>query len=344
MTHSSETSEAELERRAAANEPEAQFEYGGALLSGGRGAAEGLRGIELVEAASRNGHAEAVAMTAVFEAVGVARPQSWARAFDRLQLAAELGSTHAKGQLIALSERGSTGGQAVAGRADWGVLRANLSIERLLAPPARKMMSERPRIIVYPGFASPSECNWAIARARDRLKPARVLHGRLAGQTVNPVRDNSAIGFQLHEMDVVIEILRARIAAATRLPVPIFEPVQVLHYAVGQQFRPHHDFLDPEAPAFAEQIRQLGQRIATVLVYLNDDYEGGETAFPKAGVSYRGRTGDALFLANVGRDGRPDPLTLHAGTPPSSGEKWVMSQWIRDRVPAAANAGGASMP
>jgi len=86
-------------------------------------------------------------------------------------------------------------------------------------------------------------------------------------------------------------------------------------------------------PGFAEYLQKFGQRIATVLIYLNEDYAGGETAFPKLGLNFRGATGDALFFTNVDRSGRADPLTLHAGTPPTSGEKWVLSQWIRDRVP-----------
>ena len=74
--------------------------------------------------------------------------------------------------------------------------------------------------------------------------------------------------------------------------------------------------------------------MGTFLLYLNDGYEGGETDFPSAGLSFKASTGDALFFANVTREGRPDPLGLHAGRPPLSGEKWILSQWIRDRVPA----------
>jgi hypothetical protein len=107
-----------------------------------------------------------------------------------------------------------------------------------------------------------------------------------------------------------------------------------MQYAVGQEFRPHHDFLDPNQPGTAADLARRGQRVATFLIFLNDDFEGGETAFPKAGISHRGRTGDALFFANITPDGAPDPLTLHAGKPPTSGEKWIFSQWIRDRSPA----------
>jgi prolyl 4-hydroxylase len=71
------------------------------------------------------------------------------------------------------------------------------------------------------------------------------------------------------------------------------------------------------------------QRILTALVYLSDDYEGGETTFPHIGLSFRGRTGDALIFRNAGPDGRPDPLSLHAGLPVTKGIKYLASRWIR---------------
>src|SRR5262249_52299606 len=111
------------------------------------------------------------------------------------------------------------------------------------------------------------------------------------------------------------------------------EPSQLLHYSVGQRFKPHHDFLDPENDAYRDNIAQFGQRIATFLIYLNDGYGGGEKGFPAIRLHYRGIEGDALFFANVTREGAPDPTTLHAGLPPTSGEKWVFSQWIRDKFP-----------
>ena len=70
-------------------------------------------------------------------------------------------------------------------------------------------------------------------------------------------------------------------------------------------------------------------------MYLNDDYEGGETEFPAIGLRYRGRRGDALLFANVDIVGNPDRRSIHAGLPPTRGEKWLLSQWIRNRTPAA---------
>ena len=337
-----EIDESDLARSAEAGDPSAQFEYSLSLLSGEKAAVEGLRAIGLIDSASQQGHADATAMSALFEAMGAARPQSWPRALDKLQQAAELGSENAQGQLLTLSERGSgESGRAESGN-DWSRIRAGISVEKLLEPPARKLLSDAPRIVALPRFATKAECNWCMNRARDGLKRAAVFHSRSGGQTYNAVRDNSSVEFQLPQMDLVLEVLRARIAEAIRLPVPLFEPVQVLRYAVGEQFRPHHDYLDPNAPGFAEQLRRFGQRIATVLVYLNGDYTGGQTVFPKIALSYRGETGDALFFTNVDRTGRADPLTMHAGTPPTSGEKWVISQWVRDRAPTSPLAAGAS--
>jgi len=189
---------------------------------------------------------------------------------------------------------------------------------------------------LFSGFASADECRWLIGRMRARLAPAMIWDEATGLGRIDPLRSGSAVELRLSEMDVVTEALRARISAATRLPEHIFEVPQVMHYAPGQEFTLHHDYLDPGQPGHAADIARRGQRMGTFLIYLNDDYEGGETGFPRAGIAHRGRTGDALFFANVTPDGQPDPLTLHTGRPPASGEKWIFSQWIRDRAPEGA--------
>jgi hypothetical protein len=108
----------------------------------------------------------------------------------------------------------------------------------------------------------------------------------------------------------------------------------VLHYEAGEQFAPHRDFLDPAVPGQAADFARRGQRIVTFLVYLNSDFEGGDTDFPILALAYKGGAGDALYFGNVDSAGVPDLRTLHAGLPPTSGEKWLFSQWVRDRVPA----------
>jgi predicted 2-oxoglutarate/Fe(II)-dependent dioxygenase YbiX len=309
---------AELRRRADAGNLQARLDLGVRLLSG-EGSTE--EGTSLIGEAFDFGHAEAGTMMATVEAMGAGRPQDWSKALDWLQRAADAGSDNARAQL------------AMLGPADRPV-----DIAALTAPPAKRPVSERPRIRVLEGFASAAECDWLIALARDRLNQAWVWDPATGEGRPDPNRTNRALDLRLGQMDVVVQVIRARIAAASNLPLPVFEPAQIMRYGVGEEFRPHHDFLDPAHGGHGPQLARFGQRIATFLIYLNDDFEGGETVFPKAGFRYRGRKGDALLFANVDAATRaPDPLTLHAGEPPTRGEKWIFSQWIRDRSPGPAD-------
>jgi hypothetical protein len=271
----------------------------------------------------------------MFEAFGMARPQSWSRALDFLELGARQGSRSAQEQLLLLKDNSAD--PIIPPDADdafWANARAGIDVDRRIQPGEKQSLSDSPRIRLIKTFATPAECRWLIALARDRLAPATVFDEARGGQTLNAARDNSYLVLRIGEMNVMTEVLRNRISAATRLPVPLFEPSQLLHYAVGQRFKPHHDFLDPSNEAYREDLARFGQRIATFLIYLNDGYSGGETSFPAIGLNYQAETGDGLFFANVTREGAPDPQTLHAGLPPTSGEKWVFSQWIRDQFPA----------
>lgn len=305
----------ELRGRAEAGDPRARLDLGIRLL-GGEGSAE--EGAELIRAAFDGGLAEAGAMMATVEAMGAGRPQDWPKAFDWLERAAAAGFDGARAQLAMLGPK---------------------DIAALTAPPPKRAVSERPRIRILEGFASAAECDWLIALARDRLSPALIWDPATGEGRPDPNRTNRALALNLAQMDVVVQMVRARIAAASNLPLPVFEPAQIMRYGVGEEFRPHHDFLDPAFAGHGPQLARFGQRIATFLIYLNDDFEGGETIFPKAGFSHRGRKGDALLFANVDSATRaPDPLTLHAGLPPTRGEKWIFSQWIRDRSPGPAPA------
>ena len=185
---------------------------------------------------------------------------------------------------------------------------------------------------VFEGLLPPAVCDWIIARGKERLRPARIYDAQAGGPTADDARRNSAAEMALADMDLVLLMVRERIGAAIGLPVATMEGPQVLHYAVGERFTPHYDFLDLEFEGHALDLAERGQRVATVLIYLNDEgLEGGETDFPVLEVRHRGARGDAFLFANVDADGLPDRRTLHAGLPPTAGEKWLFSQWIRDR-------------
>src|SRR5690606_34966881 len=144
-------------------------------------------------------------------------------------------------------------------------------------------------------------------------------------------RTNTAAGFNLMDTDLVQLMVQTRIAASIGWPIPNMEAPTVLHYDVGEEITNHFDFVDPSLPDYVEEVRTRGERVITFLVYLNDDYEGGETDFPRLGVSHKGKLGEALYFVNALPSGEPDRRTLHAGRPPSRGEKWIFSQFIRNK-------------
>ena len=258
-------------------------------------------------------------------------------ALDYLQRAAELGSERARGQLCALA---GLPPNALQGPSAWAQARRAIDLQHWMMPAPKQALSERPRIRAVTSFASAAVCEWLIARGRDLVRPATVFDPQTGLSRQEASRSNSAAEFDIVQADVVVLLIRARIEATLHMPVLAMEPTQVLHYGVGQQFAPHFDYLDPSVVGYARDVAQRGQRIATFLLYLNSAYEGGETDFPRIGLAHRGGQGDALYFANVDDGGQPDPLTLHAGVTPRSGEKWLLSQWIRDRTPSRLTGEG----
>jgi hypothetical protein len=258
------------------------------------------------------GEPDAACFAAVLAGMGVGEPQSWSEALRRLERAAALGSATAARQAEVLAEVGDL--------AAW------------LLPPERERLLRDPRISAVRGFLPSGVCRWLIGRGQGRMTRALVFDPQGGGPRQEQARSNSAFEFGFADLDLVSVVVRARICATLSIPQAALEPIQVLHYAVGETFERHHDFLDVSVPGYAADVARSGQRIGTFLVYLNEDFQGGETDFPLLGLRFKGGGGDALIFANVNTAGAPDRRTLHAGLPPTAGEKWLLSQWIRDRA------------
>jgi prolyl 4-hydroxylase len=293
------------------------------------------RGIEALEFAVEAKEPEASCLLAVFAAIGIGIPQSWPRALDLLLGGAQAGSSSARRQLALLAGAGYP--QSLADAGDSGILcrlRDSISLERWTSPPDKRVLCKAPVVVAIGGFLSDEVCAWLVGRAADRLRPALLYGGQSTSPQRSAARTNSAFEIDVLDFDLVILMVRARIAATLGVPVRALEPPQIMHYEVGEEFAPHRDFLAPELPGHAADIARQGQRIVTFLIYLNSEFEGGETDFPVLALAYKGATGDALYFGNVDSAGVPDPRTLHAGLPPTRGEKWLFSQWVRDRVRA----------
>src|SRR5690606_5958755 len=191
--------------------------------------------------------------------------------------------------------------------------------------PTIEVASRSPRIAVVRQFASVALCDWLIARARARIEPAQIFDKLSGNLRPDPGRTNSETQFRLVDSDLPMLLTRARIASVTELPISGFELTTVLHYAPGQRYAPHLDSFETSSPGYSREVATKGQRVVTFLLYLNDDYEGGETEFSALKARFRGNQGDALFFWNIDASGKADRQTLHAGLSPTRGEKWLLS-------------------
>jgi hypothetical protein len=323
-----------LKQRAAEGDVEAMTTLGKQLMAGP--SPQIYDALHLFNAAAHKTGGEAAAIVSVLAGAGAGTPQSWPNALDYLRRSAQLGWAPAQRQLLILAGRPQLQPQAGAlGPQDWKDLRQGVDLEAWLAAPPARFLSQSPRIGVIEGFLQPEACDGLIEISADKRTRATVYRPEAEGPHVDEGRSNSVVDFTMLESNLLLVLTRAKIARASGVSVLALEPPSVLHYAVGQQFTPHFDFLEPGAPGFAADMARKGQRVGTFLVYLNEGFEGGETAFPMLGLKFRGRPGDALFFANLEPSGAPDRRTLHAGLPPTAGEKWLLSQWIRDRVQVA---------
>lgn len=313
---------------------EDQFRTGMAVFTGLTLSPDWQRGVALIDAAAAAaGHAEAIERRALLECRGVGRARNWETALNSLVTAAKSGSQAAVRQLILLAGDHYEPASTQLPPSDWMEMRSRISIVQRLQPPGGQghFLSTSPVVHAVPKFASAAECEWLIAAAAPRLTRAGVYNNP-AG--TDPGRTNQFAPFNFANSDIIVEMIRSRIANQLGAPLGCLEMSQVLHYGVGQEFVLHCDFLDPLA--MREEIARNGQRAITVLIYLNEDFESGETSFPRLQINHRGRIGDALVFGSLDRQGRPNPQSQHAGCPPTKGEKWVFSQWVRDRAPNRA--------
>ncbi|ATG18896.1 2-oxoglutarate-dependent dioxygenase [Ralstonia pickettii] len=189
---------------------------------------------------------------------------------------------------------------------------------------------ETPRIVLFQHFLSDEECDQLIAIGRNRLKRSPVVNPETGEENLIAARTSEGAMFQVGEHPLIARI-EARIAQAVGVPVEHGEGFQVLHYEPGGEYQPHFDFFNPGRTGEARQLEVGGQRVATMVIYLNSVQAGGATGFPKLGLEVAPVKGNAVFFVYKRPDGTLDEDTLHAGLPVERGEKWIATKWLRER-------------
>jgi len=287
-------------------------------------------------AAGDAGDAVALAELAVWYLRGDAVPRDLESARECLKRARIIGHVDAALMEIALTANGS------GGAADWPVAVALLRqaaqsdplagqqlalLDTLpidangqpIALTSPEVLHDRPRVQRFRGFCTPIEGAYLASVVAQSLEPATVVDPSSGKLIAHPIRTSDTAIIGPAQETLVVQAINRRIAAVTNTEVGQGEPLTILRYAQGQQYRPHLDTLPGGS----------NQRIRTAILYLNHGYAGGETIFPLLGLTIAVQAGDLLVFDNVDASGAPEPLSRHAGLPVAQGNKWIATRWIR---------------
>ncbi|WP_428332615.1 2OG-Fe(II) oxygenase [Novosphingobium sp.] len=187
-----------------------------------------------------------------------------------------------------------------------------------------------PGVALCENVLSSEECAELGAFARQRgLAPSTVIDETSGDAIAHPERTSAGLMLRRGETALIAQI-EARLAALTDWPIANGEGLQVLRYAAGQEYRAHFDSF-PGGAGGAEHTRHGGQRVNTLVVYLQAAEQGGGTFFPALGMTLWPRAGSAIVFRNVDHAGRRAPASLHAGVPVERGEKIVITYWQREQ-------------
>lgn len=181
---------------------------------------------------------------------------------------------------------------------------------------------EGARAIVFHGLLLPVEIGGLLALGQQAEQRATI---QAANDTkiVSDDRSNS-VAF-VDNQHPLLQVIRARMAAFAGVPVSRLEPTQILHYRKGEQYKAHYDAF----PKNSKELQNGGNRVGTILLYLNSVPKGGATTLPKLGLSVHPQPGLGLFFRSQ-NNGALIENSLHSGEPVTEGEKWAAVTWIRE--------------
>lgn len=358
-----------MEKSAGQGQPEAMYFLGVWHTEGALKPREMAKGLKYLGQAEKKGLPLARHYQAVLKAKGIGGDPDWQGAIADLIGLAKKENPFALSQLGFLMgmtgepEAGGVGGKLIEAAAILGNPQAQgalehvptekiavekawleLAIDALKAPPNPALpkpqeFSGKPRIAVFPEIISHEIADYLVSRAKPRLKPSMVIDHIRGSFTQEEIRTSTELRFLPSQADLITHAVCERIAVATEEGVDQQEILGVLRYQPGQEYKPHSDFLKPDTLGKNPEVERSGQRIKTFLIYLNEEFEGGETDFPKLGIRLKGRKGDGILFTNVSDNGEESRLAVHAGRPVISGEKFITTLWIRDRIYTYPRAG-----
>lgn len=182
-------------------------------------------------------------------------------------------------------------------------------------------------IIVVPQFLTNEECDKIIQLTHNKLFPSKIY-----SESDDLLYTNSRQSDQCwlyDEDDELVKKISHKVREFTNTPNNYQEPLQIVKYQKGGFFTPHYDACEGNEDFCKRMNTPGGPRLYTMLFYLNDDLEGGETSFPLINKSIKPKKGTAILFKNVDDIGNIIRESKHGGNPVINGTKWIANKWIR---------------
>lgn len=192
------------------------------------------------------------------------------------------------------------------------------------------MRIAQPVVAVFDGLLSEQECDELIRLSRVKLQRSTIVDPQSGHERFIDARSSHGTFFAINETAFIAGI-DGRISELLRWPVENGEGLQILNYRVGGEYKTHFDFFPPGDPGSSAHLAKGGQRVSSLVIYLNDVQQGGETIFPEIHLSVVPRKGSAVYFEYCNERGQVDARTLHGGKPVLAGEKWIATKWMRQR-------------
>lgn len=181
-------------------------------------------------------------------------------------------------------------------------------------------------VLEIENFLSDEVCDKLIELSTERMNIAETL-----GDEISGYRTAHSCWLEDYDDQSVINF-RKQISETTNLPTSNMELTHIVSYDIGGEYKEHHDFFHPTEGYFEEEVSRGGQRTKTALVYLNDDFSGGETNFPNLGIKVKPKKGKLVLWDNLDENGEIDYDSIHAGLPVIEGRKYIAVIWIREKT------------
>jgi prolyl 4-hydroxylase len=180
---------------------------------------------------------------------------------------------------------------------------------------------------VYDDFLTDDECKYIIELSEPLFAPSQLM----GEENYVGFGRSSRTAFLVFREDKILNDIRKRASELIKLPESHFEFFQCVSYDPGQEIQHHFDTFDERTESGRKEIESWGQRKYTLLAYLNDDFEGGNTVFPKLDLSVQPKKRSVVVFNNLDENDNVLGEAFHAGLPVITGRKYALNMWVRNK-------------